>query len=107
MHRIIFIILSLSLLIGCGKSVARMAQPEDPQGRYKEHISAAKKLLDQKESWSDRAEWEVIKTSSGWEVIAWRVEYPDAKGPKRYLPWGYSLIELDSRLVTVGYKRKG
>ena len=100
--------LSLCLLFaGCGGREIRMAQPEDPQGRYREQISAAKRLLEQKESWADRAEWEVIKTSGGWRVVAWRIEHPDAKGPQRYLPWGYSEIELDSRMTTVGYRRKG
>lgn len=84
-----------------------MAQPEDPQGRYREQISSAQRLLQQKVPWADRAEWEVIKKPEGWEVIAWRVEHPDRKGPDRYLPWGYSVIQLDGRLVTVGYKPKG
>lgn len=93
-------------IIGCSREV-RMAQPEDPQGRYREQIAAARRLLEQKESWTDRVEWEVIKTSTGWRVVAWRIEYPDQKGPKRYLPWGYSEIELDGRLTTVNYRRKG
>ena len=84
-----------------------MAQPEDPQGRYREQIAVAQKLLDQKEPWADRVEWEVLESSNGWEVIAWRVEHPEEKGPNRYLPWGYSVIEVDRRLVTVGYHRKG
>lgn len=84
-----------------------MAQPEDPQGKYREHIAAAAKLLRQKEDWSDRVEWEVIKTSDGWDVVAWRIEHPEASGPNRYLPWGYSVIKLDSRLVTIGYHPKG
>ena len=84
-----------------------MAQPEDPQGRYREQITAAQRLLDQKESWADRAEWEVHKSGTGWELTAWRVEHPERKGPERYLPWGYSVIQLDSRLVTIGYQRKG
>lgn len=84
-----------------------MAQPEDPQGRYRDQIAAARKLLLQKESWPDRAEWEVIKTSTGWRVIAWRIEHPERKGPERYLPWGYSEIELDSRLNTIAYRPKG
>jgi hypothetical protein len=84
-----------------------MEQPEDPEGRYHDQIQVAKRLLDQKEQWSDRAEWEVRKSGDGWEVIAWRVEYPDRKGPNRYLPWGYSTIELDSRMVAVHYRRKG
>jgi len=100
------ILVLLSLLCGCGRT-ARMAHPEDPQGRYRDQIAAARALLEQREDWADRAEWEVIKKIDGWEVIAWRVEHPDQKGPNRYLPWGYSVIKLDTRLLTVGYHRKG
>lgn len=84
-----------------------MAQPEDPKGRYREQIAAAQRLLAQKEDWANRVEWEVIKKPDGWEVIAWRIEHPERKGPKRYLPWGYATIKLDSRLTTVGYQLKG
>lgn len=98
--------LLLALISGCSRQV-RMAQPEDPQGRYREHIAAADQLLRQKVSWADRAEWEVIPKPDGWDVIAWRIEHPNEKGPKRYLPWGYSVIELDGRLTTIGYKPKG
>jgi uncharacterized protein YceK len=107
MFRCFAMLVLISLLSGCGKRVIRMEHAEDPKGRYKEQIAAAKALLDQRESWGDRVEWEVIKSSGGWQVIAWRIEYPEKKGPLRYLPWGYSLIELDSRMVTVGYKAKG
>jgi hypothetical protein len=97
----------LSLVTGCGGEVARMQHPEDPQGRYREQIEAAKRLLIQKEDWADRAEWEVLPSGDGWEVIAWRVEHPEAKGHDRYLPWGYSEIELDRRMVAVRYHRRG
>jgi hypothetical protein len=107
MARCWFIALILALLCGCGAGAGRMQQAEDPQGRYHDQIQAAKRLLEQKEDWADRAEWEVSKTADGWEVTAWRLEHPEAKGPDRYLPWGYSVIELDSRLVAVDYRRKG
>jgi hypothetical protein len=84
-----------------------MEQPEDPLGRYHEQIASAKRLLEQKEDWADRAEWEVSKAGDGWEVIAWRVEHPELTGPSRYLPWGYSVIKLDRRTVAVDYHRKG
>lgn len=84
-----------------------MASAEDPHGRYHDQIAVAQRLLEQKENWADRAEWEVMRTDVGWEVIAWRVEHPDQKGPDRYLPWGYSTIKLDNRLVTIDYNRKG
>ena len=84
-----------------------MEHPEDPQGRYEVQIRAAQRLLDQKESWGARAEWEVRRLSDGWEVIAWRIEHPERTGAMRYLPWGYSVIQLDSRNVPVNYRRKG
>jgi hypothetical protein len=105
-RRWIFVLL-LGLLCGCGGAHLRMEQSEDPEGRYREQIAAAKRLLAQKENWSDRAEWEVTETGDGWEVIAWRIEHPDRKGAERYLPWGYSVIKLDARMIAVDYKRKG
>lgn len=84
-----------------------MAHPEDPQGRYHDQIEVARRLLEQREDWADRAEWEVEKSGDGWEVTAWRVEHPDKKGAERYLPWGYSVIELDHRMVAVDYHCKG
>lgn len=84
-----------------------MAQAENPQGRYHDQIAAAKQLLEQNEDWADRAEWEVNKTADGWEVTAWRVEHPDKRGAARYLPWGFSTIELDARMTAVDYHRHG
>src|SRR5580700_7238146 len=97
----------LSLLSGCGEQAGRMDHPEDTQGRYHDQIAVAKRSLEQKENWADRAEWEVLKSDDGWEVIAWRVEHSERKGSDRYLPWGYSVIELDNRLVAVHYHCKG
>jgi hypothetical protein len=107
MARLWIITLFLLLLNGCGGETARMEKPEDPQGRFHEQITAAKRLLEQKEDWADRAEWEVRQTANGWEVIAWRVEHPESKGSDRYVPWGYSVIELDGRMIAVDYHRKG
>ena len=99
--------LFLGLLCGCGGPPGRMEHPEDPQGRYRVQIEAAARLLAQHESWANRAEWEVLETSSGWQAIAWRVEHPARKGADRYLPWGYSVIELDSRMEPVSYRPRG
>jgi hypothetical protein len=107
MARGLIAILFLSLFCGCGGERARMEQPEDPQGRYHDQIAVAKHLLEQKEDWAERAEWEVLKTEDGWKVTAWRVEHPENKGASRYLPWGYSEIELDNRMVAVHYHRVG
>lgn len=95
------------LLVGCERRHGRMEQAEDPQGRYREQIAVARRLLAQEEDWSDRAEWEVEPVSGGWRVTAWRVERPRAKGAERYVPWGYSVIDLDRNLEAVRYRRKG
>lgn len=84
-----------------------MEHPEDPQGRYRYQIEVAQRVLEQNEDWGSRAEWEVEKTEDGWEITAWRVEHPENKGPNRYVPWGYSVIKLDSRMNAVDYHRKG
>jgi hypothetical protein len=107
MSRCWLIVLLLALLSGCGERHARMEQPEDPHGRYREQIAAARRLLEQQENWAERAEWEVTKSAEGWKVIAWRVEHAERKGAERYLPWGYSVIELDHRTVAVHYHRRG
>ena len=107
MVRFGIIILFAMLLSGCGGDSARMEHPEDPAGRYREQIASARRLLEQKENWADRAEWEVVKVGDGWKVTAWRIEHPEAKGANRYLPWGRSIIDLDSRNVAVDYHRKG
>ena len=101
------ITLMVSLLLGCSGKTGRMEQPEDPQGRYAQQIAVAQRVLERKEKWTKAVEWEVVKTVNGWKVTAWRVEHPEKKGPSRYLPWGYSVIELDSRMVAVGYRRGG
>lgn len=105
---ILVIALFLLLLCGCGGETAiRMEHPEDPQGRYREQIEIARRVLQQNETWADRAEWEVSKSSDGWTVTAWRIEQPDQKGPNRYVPWGYSVIELDHRMVAIHYQPHG
>lgn len=101
------VVLCLWLFTGCGRSPGRMEHPENPQGRYRDQIAVAARLLSQKEDWASRAEWEVVETSDGWRVIAWRIEHAERKGPERYVPWGYSVIDVDRRLEAVSYKRKG
>jgi hypothetical protein len=107
MARLWLTALFISLLSGCGGKPGRMDHPEDPRGRFREQIAVAKRVLEQNEDWAERAEWEVLQTGDGWQVIAWRIEHPERKGSNRYLPWGYSEIELDRRLVAVNYHRKG
>lgn len=94
----------LALLAGCDGHSGRMENPESPSGRYSQQIAVGRQVLDKKADWGDRAEWEVVKTSDGWKVTAWRVEHREAKGAKRYVPWGYAIIELDRNLAPMSYR---
>jgi hypothetical protein len=107
MVRLLLFLMLVSVFCGCADRVGRMAHPEDPRGRYRDQIAAAKRMLAQESHWADRAEWEVRKSGDGWDVIAWRVEHPERKGANRYSPWGYSVIELDSRMEPVSYQPHG
>jgi hypothetical protein len=91
------------LLAGCDDGPSPMSRAEDPVGRYADQIAVAARVLEQRENWADRAEWEVQRTDEGWKVIAWRIEHPEKQGSDRYVPWGYSVIELDRRLVAIHY----
>ena len=78
-----WILLLLCLvLVGCDKQPARMEHPDDPDGPYSEQIAAAKRLLQQKEDWADRAEWEVLPSGDGVEShrLARRARQPQGTG---------------------------
>ena len=110
MGRLWSIAVVLVLLAGCGGERGRMDKNSEDHGKgstIPEQIAVAMRVLKQYENWADRVEWEVLKNEDGWTVIAWRIEHPERKGADRYLPWGYSVIELDRRLVAIHYTRKG
>ena len=103
MARALLISVILLFVAGCGVKPSRMEHPENQEGRYREQIAVAQHVLEQNEDWADRAEWEVIPAQDGWNVVAWRVEHPQAKGAERYSPAGYSVIQLDNRLTPIHY----
>ena len=86
------------LAVSCSKS------PEKPAVltvKEKEILAIARRTLDQQEDWLDKAEFKLVHRSGGYEVTAWKVVHPEAKGNLRYVPWGRStmLIEENGRVV--------
>lgn len=67
-------------------------------------IEAASRAIRQNEDWAARAEYKLKQIPAGWQVTAWRVEHPEAKGNDRYVPWGYRVIVVDRRGKVVEYK---
>lgn len=76
-------------------------QPVKLSARESEMIAIARRTLDQQEDWVDKAEFKIAKRSGGYEVTAWKIVHPEAKGNLRYVPWGRStmLIEDNGRVV--------
>ena len=89
---------ALLLLASCSRDAEKPAQLSSKE---KAIISIARRTLDQQEDWVDKAEFKIVKRSGGYEVTAWKVVHPEAKGNLRYVPWGRStmLIEDNGRVV--------
>ena len=96
------------LLLGWGCDSSHIAQPARYFEKRPENtaIDAAARCLGQKEDWADKAEYAVSTTATGWEVTAWRVEYPSAKGPDRYKPWGFRIITVARDGKVIGFSAK-
>lgn len=90
-----------ALLSGCAPAEV---DPSSYTAEQKDAIDASARAVRQYEDWADRAEYRIQKHRDGWQVTAWRVEHPEAKGNARYLPWGYRVIVVDRRGKVAEYK---
>ena len=81
-----------AILVGCGNGPSDPARMSDKE---KDILERAKRAVAQYEDWEDRAEYKIERRGSQWQVTAWRVEHPEEKGDRRYLPWGNRRIILD------------
>jgi len=94
----ILLLPALLFLASCSREAD---QPVKLSARESEIIAIARRTLDQQEDWVAKAEFKIAKRSGGYEVTAWKVVHPEAKGNLRYVPWGRStmLIEDNGRVV--------
>ena len=53
-------------------------------------IALVRRTLEQQEDWVAKAEFKIAKRSGGYEVTAWKVVHPEAKGNLHHLPLRYS-----------------
>ncbi len=89
---------------GCGDANIAHVTTYYADKPEKSTVEAAARCLDQKEDWASKAEYAVVKAGNGWEVTAWRVDYPTAKGPQRYKPWGFRVLTLDRDNQVTAYR---
>lgn len=96
-----FSLISAFWLAGCG---SEDVDPTHYTTEQKDAIDAAARAVRQYEDWAARAEYKIQQHGDGWQVTAWRVEHPEAKGNARYVPWGYRTILIDRRGKVAEYK---
>ncbi len=91
----------LALLVaGCSETEPEARKLSDKE---KYIIRAAEKAVAQFEDWADRAEFKLERRNEQWHVTAWRVEHPEAKGNKRYVPWGRRELVIDDTGKVLSY----
>lgn len=95
------------LAIGLSLMTAGCLRKEDKPVVYtekeKEIIRSAEKAVRQFEDWGDRAEFKLQRKNNQWHVTALRVEYPNAKGNMRYVPWGRREMVIDDAGKLLSY----
>jgi hypothetical protein len=94
--------MALLLLASCSRE---SDQPVQLTGKEKAIISIARRTLNQQEDWVDKAEFKIVKRSGGYEVTAWKVVYPKAKGNLRYVPWEKSTLLIEDNGRVVEYRK--
>ena len=95
-------LLVLLLLTSCSREAD---QPAPLSSKEKAIISIARRTLDQQEDWVDKAEFKIVKRSGGYEVTAWKVVHPKAKGNLRYVPWEKSTLLIEDNGRVVEYRK--
>lgn len=94
----------LSLLGGPGCGSNPEIDPASYTPAQKDAIATARRAVRQNEDWAELAEYRIQSHASGWQVTAWRVVHPEAKGNARYVPWGYRTIVVDRNGRVIEYK---
>jgi hypothetical protein len=103
---LLLLFLGVRGLTGCSPSQSESGGSEQSafKGEEREVVDAAARAVRQFDDWGSRVEYTTKKTPSGWQVTAWRVEHPEAKGNARYVPWGFRVIVVDRRGKVIDYK---
>jgi hypothetical protein len=88
------------LAAGCSE---KEPQERTYTDKEKQIMWAARKAVAQFDDWADRAEFKLERRKEQWHVTAWRVEHPEAKGNKRYVPWGRREMVIDDTGKVLSY----
>lgn len=95
-------LLALLFLTSCSREADR---PAPLSSKEKAIISIARRTLDQQEDWATKAEFKIAKRSGGYEVTAWKVVHPEAKGNLRYVPWEKSTLLIEDNGRVIEYRK--
>ena len=95
--------LACMLVVGLVACSERPTEPAKLSDKEKEIVWIARKAVAQFDDWAERAEFKIERKKSEWHVTAWRVEHPEEKGNKRYVPWGRREMVIDDAGKVISY----
>jgi len=95
----------MMMALGLGACSDPSSDPGKLSAKEKEIVETARRAVEQYEDWADQAEYKIQRQDPGWQVTAWKVVHPEAKGNLRYVPWGRSTILVDERGKVAEYRR--
>lgn len=100
--RFAFYLALAAILGGCsGYDASWPPPPRNEQERL--IIEAALRAVDQFDGWTQTAC--VVERHKGeWQVQAWRIVHPEAKGRSRCVPWAVRGITLDDQAKVLAYR---
>lgn len=79
--------------------------PAPLSSKEKEILAVARETLEQLEDWGAVAEYKIKRTKGHWEVVAWKVVHPEAKGNLRYVPWGKTTMRIEDNGHVSDYRK--
>ncbi len=88
---------------GCRSDETWPPAPRDAKERLM--VDMAMRAVSQHDGWTDTA-FVVKRSGRDWEVEAWKIVYPEARGRKRCVPWSVRFITLDDYGVVKEYRNK-
>lgn len=95
-------LLALLFLTSCS---GEADQPVKLSARESEILAIARRTVAQQEDWVDKAEFKIVKRSGGYEVTAWKIVHPEAKGNLRYVPWGRATLLIEDHGRVIEYRK--
>lgn len=89
------------LCAGCSPGADWPPPPRNKQEKLV--LEAALRAVDQYDGWAEVA-CVIERAGPEWNVQAWKIVHPQARGRQKCVPWAVRTITLDRHAAVTGYK---